>query len=218
MKNILGLFFLISLGTYAQKTRPFIGVTSYIDTDFNKSFFGDLKLGAEYELAYYLKPEIELSYMFGALEQLTNRDNTGLILYEYSKKISAINYSFCPKIIIGNKNSDDSGYLHILPKYTYSNIEATGNRVYRNPSNLSKPIEEKEKVSENQHSFGIGLGYVIGFSDDNNQSLAFNIYFNNIDLGHALNMLKQDRQFKTQDVIGFGLNYYFAFKKEKTSR
>lgn len=214
MKKILGLFFLISFGTYAQKIRPFVGVSAYIDTDFNKSFFGDLKAGAEYKLAYYLKPEIEISYMFGVLEELTDRNDEGLVLSEYSKKVSAINYSFCPKIILGNKNGDGSGYLQILPKYTYSSIQATGNRVSRNPSNLSKPIEEKEKVSDNQHSFGIGLGYVTDLSDDNSQSLAFNIYFNNIDLGNALNMLKQDRKFNTQNVIGLGVNYYFTFKKK----
>lgn len=213
MKNILGFFFLISLGTYAQKIRPFVGVSAYIDTDFSKSFFGDLKIGAEYKLAYYLKPEIEINYMFGTLEELTDRDDTGLVLSEYSKKVAAINYSFCPKIILGNKNGDGSGYLQILPKYTYSSIQASGHRVSRNPTNLSKPLEVKEKISDKQHSFGIGLGYVIDISDDNSHSLALNIYFNNIDLGNALNMLKQDTRFKTQDVIGFGLNYYFVFKK-----
>lgn len=213
MKNILGLFFLISLGTYAQKIRPFVGVSAYIDTDFSKSFFGDFKMGTEYKLAYYLKPEIEINYMFGTLEELTDRDDTGLVLSEYSKKVSAINYSFSPKIILGNKNGDGSGYLQILPKYTYSSIQASGHRVSRNPTNLSKPLEEKEEISDNQHSFGIGLGYVIDISADNSHSLALNLYFNNIDLGNALNMLKQDRRFKTQDVIGFGLNYYFVFKK-----
>ncbi|WP_202702172.1 hypothetical protein [Flavobacterium sp. UGB4466] len=214
MKNIFTLFFLISLGTYAQKIRPFVGVSAYIDTDFDGSLFGDLKMGAEYKLVYYLKPEIEINYMFGALEKLTDRDNTGLLLSEYSKKVSAVNYSFCPKIILGNKNGDGTGYLQILPKYTYSSIQATGNRLSRNQGNLSKPLEEKEKVSTNQHSFGIGLGCAIDLTDDNSQSLAVNIYFNNINYGSALNMLKQDRKFKTQDVIGFGLNYYFVFKKK----
>ncbi|OXA99139.1 hypothetical protein B0A75_11980 [Flavobacterium oncorhynchi] len=190
MKNILVLFFLISFGTYAQKIRPFVGVLAYIDTDFDKSVFGDFKLGADYKLVYYLNPEIEINYMYGVLEKLTNRDDTGLVLSEYSKKVSAVNYSFCPKIILGNKNGDGSGYLQILPKYTYSSIEASVYRVSRNPSDLSKPIEEKEKISDNQHSFGIGLGYVVDFSDENSQSLALNIYFNNIDLGNALNMLK----------------------------
>jgi len=218
MKNILALFFLISLGTYAQKIRPFVGVSGYIDTDFDKSFFGDLKIGAEYKLAYYLKPEIDINYMFGTLEELTKRDDTGLVLSVYAKKVSAVNYSFCPKIILGNKNGDGSGYLQILPRYTYSSIQASGHRVSRNSTNLSKPIEEKEKTYDIQHSFGIGLGHVIDFSDDNSQSLAINIYFNNIDLGNALNMLKQDRRFKTQDVIGFGLNYYFVFKKRSTGK
>lgn len=214
MKNILGLLFLISFGTFAQKIRPFAGVSAYIHTDFDKSVFGDLKAGVEYKLFYYLKPEIEINFMYGVLEEVTNRDEAGLVISEYSKRASAVNYSFCPKIILGNKDGDGSGYLQILPKYTYSNIQATGHTFTRNPNNLSQPIEKKKKVSDNQHSFGIGLGYLVDFSDDNAQSLALNIYLNNIDLGKALNKLEQDKRFNTQYVIGFGLNYYFSFKKK----
>lgn len=212
MKNILGLFFLISFGTFAQKIRPFVGVAAYIHTDFDKSVFGDLKAGVEYKAFYYLKPEIEINFMYGVLGEVTDRDEAGLVMSEYSKRVSAVNYSFCPKIILGNKDDGD-GYMQILPKYTYSNIQATGHRFSRNPNDLSKPIEEKKKASNNQHSFGIGLGYVIDFSDDT-QSLALNIYLNNIDLGKALSNLEQDKRFNTQYVIGFGLNYYFSFKKK----
>ncbi len=59
MKNILRLLVLMSFGSYAQKIRPFVGVSGYIHTAFDNSGFGDLKLGAEYKVFYYLKPEIE---------------------------------------------------------------------------------------------------------------------------------------------------------------
>lgn len=63
-----------------------------------------------------------------------------------------------------NLNKDDGdGYVQILPKYTYSNIQASGHRFSRNPIESSKPIEEKKKVSSNEHSIGIGLGYVVDF-------------------------------------------------------
>ncbi len=216
MKNIL-IFLLLSLGTNAQKIRPLFGVSYYIDSSFEKSAFRDIKLGVEYELAYFSRPEIEVNYMFGDLETYTNRDNTGLLISEYSKNVSAINYSFCPKIILGNKSRDNFGYLHILPKYTYSNIEANSSIVYIDPSNLNKYVEKKERTSNNRHSFGIGLGCVLDFSEDNTQSCAFNIYFNNLDLGSVLNMPGENYRYSTKDVIGFGVNYYYSFKKKKTN-
>ncbi|WP_281309878.1 hypothetical protein [Flavobacterium flavigenum] len=214
MKNILALFLLVSSSSLlAQKIRPLVGVSGYIDTSFDNGGFGDLKLGAEYKIFYYFKPEIEISFMLGALEDVTNRDESGIITSVYSTKISSVNYSFCPKFILGNKDSGD-GYIQILPKYTFATIEATENSAIRNPNNLSSPIEKKSKASANEHSLGIGVGYVVDISDDNSQSLAINLYLNNVDLGKALNKLDKDATISTQYVIGFGVNYYFSFKKK----
>lgn len=210
------LFFLISVVAFAQKTRPFVGCGVYIDSDFKNSTFVDFKLGTEYKATYYLKPEIEISYMFGNLEELTNRDNAGLVLSDYSKKVAALNFSFCPKIILGNKDEDGTaGYLQILPKYTYSRIEANGYLLSKNPNNASKTTETNETILDTKNSIGIGIGYVLYFSEGNSDSIALNLYFNNIDLGNALNGLKQERRYKTNDVVGFGVNYYFSFKHKK---
>jgi len=57
MKNFLLLFVLISFGTYAQKVRPFVVASAYVDTAFENSVFGELKLGAEYKIFYYLNPK-----------------------------------------------------------------------------------------------------------------------------------------------------------------
>lgn len=213
MKNILQLLVLLSFGTYAQKLRPFIGVSGYIHSDFDNKGFGDLKLGAEYKIFYYLKPEIEISAMLGALEEVTNRDETGITMSVHSTKVYSVNYSFSPKFILGNKEGGD-GYITIFPKYTYSAIQANSDTAIRNPDNLSQPIEKKDKVSASHHSFGIGVGYVIDFSDDNPQSLALNLYLNNVNLGKALNKLETQNIYNTQYVIGFGVNYYFSFKKK----
>ena len=213
MKNILRLLVLMSFGSYAQKIRPFVGVSGYIHTAFDNSGFGDLKLVAEYKVFYYLKPEIEISFMLGALEEVTNRNEAGIVTSVNNTKVSAVNYSFCPKFILGNKDDSD-GYIIIFPKYTYSAIQANGETFIRNPDNLSSPIEKKDKASANQHSLGIGVGYVIDFSDDNTQSLALNLYLNNVNLGKALNQLEQEKNFNTEYVIGFGVNYYFTFKKK----
>lgn len=86
MKNILGLFFLISFGSFAQKVRPFVGLSGYIHTAFESRGFGDIKLGAEYKIFYYLKPEMEISFMLGALEKVTNSNESGIVVSEYSQK------------------------------------------------------------------------------------------------------------------------------------
>lgn len=208
---------MVSFGSFAQKIRPFIGVSGYIDSDFVNSGFADIKVGLEFNATYYLKPEIEINYMFGDLEKLTYRDDVGLVLSEYSKNVSAVNFSFCPKICLGNKGKyGSSDYIQILPKYSYSMIEAKGYKVSRNPNDLSKPIKESEIIPDVKHSIGIGVGYVFYLSQENTDTLTLNLYFNNIDLGNALNGLKQDRRYKTQDVIGFGVNYYFSFKKKQS--
>ena len=204
---------MVILKSYTQDIRAFVGCSAYLDTDFKSSGFADLKGGAEYKLVNYLKPEIEISATFGTLEDVTHRDSEGYVVSQYSKKIFAMNYSFCPKFILGNKDGDGSrGYLQILPKYTYSKIQASGSLA---SSVSGKFVQENVKVFDNRHSFGIGLGYAVDFSSETSNSLAFNIYFNNIDFGQALNELAQDNIYRTQDVIGFGVNYYFTFKKQK---
>ncbi|WP_300976670.1 hypothetical protein [Flavobacterium sp.] len=215
MRYILA-FLLISFSSFAQDLRPYLGFGVYYSTDFDKSTFVDVRTGVEYKIASFLRPEIEVSYTFGNLEDLPSVDNSGVVLSEYFKSVSAVNYSLCPKIILGAKDEDGaSGYLQILPKYTYSRIEATGDKISRNPTNPSNSIKETEKAIEYRHSLGIGLGWVVDFSSNNYDSISFNIYFNNIDLGNALNMLHQERRFKTDDVLGFGVSYYFSFKKKK---
>ena len=212
MRYIL-VILLISFGSFAQKTRPYLGCGVYYSTDFNKSTFADVRAGIEYKITNYLRPEVEVNYMFGSLEDLQSVDDIGVVLSEYFKSVAAVNYSLCPKIVLGTKDEDGaSGYLQILPKYTYSRVEATGNRFSRNPSNSSTAIKESEKAIDYRHSLGIGLGWVTDFSNKNYDSIAFNVYFNNIDMGNALNRLNQERRFKTDDVLGFGVTYYFSFK------
>jgi len=213
MKKILLLLILLTFTTYAQKIRPFVGVSGYIHNSFENSGFGEVKLGAEYKVFYYLKPEIEISAMLGALEEVTNRDETGMIISVNSTKVSAVNYSFSPKFFLGNKEDGD-GYIAFFPKYTYSTIHVNGDTATRNPDNLLPPIEKKDKASANQHCFGIGVGYLIDFSDDNSQSLALNLYLNNVNLGKALNKSGLEKTLNTEYVIGFGVNYYFSLKKK----
>jgi hypothetical protein len=77
MKNIVQLLVLLSFGTYAQTIRPFIGTSGYVHSSFENSGFGEFKLGSEYKVFYYLKPEIEISIMLGSVEEETNRKRNG---------------------------------------------------------------------------------------------------------------------------------------------
>jgi hypothetical protein len=213
MKNIVQLLVLLSFGTYAQTIRPFIGTSGYVHSSFENSGFGEFKLGSEYKVFYYLKPEIEISIMLGSVEEETNRNETGTIMSVYSTKVSAVNYSFSPKFMLGNKEDGD-GYICIIPKYSYATTQAKRDSSTRNPNNLSTPIEKKDKASASHHAVGIGVGYVIDLSDDNGQSLALNLYLNNINISQALNKFETEDLHNTKYVIGFGVNYYFSLKKK----
>jgi hypothetical protein len=220
LKYIIYISLLISsFSINAQRIRPFVGGAAYLHTDFEKSSFGNLCLGSEYRITNFLRPEIEISYMYGTLETKSDLDEQGLTQSILDRSATALNYSFCPKIVLGDHEDDTSGHLQILPKYTISKIEAKRTLSSRNPNNLSNPIVEKERVTDLQHSLGIGIGLTIGFSEEYSNTLAINLYYNGINLGTALNKLKHNGsyEFNTQDVLGLGVNFYLGFKKKKQS-
>jgi opacity protein-like surface antigen len=209
------LLLVVSLSTNAQHVRAFTGLGVYLDNDFNNSTFIGAKIGTEFKLTSFLKPELEINYQVGALKDVEIRDSQGNLSNFFVKKVSAINYGFCPKIAIGDSdNEKGTGHFVILPRYSISKIEATGNYTIINQSNLSKSIEEKEIITTWQHSLGIGIGIDVGVSN-NYDTIALNLYYNGIDMGNALNNLKYNgtAKFSTKNVIGFGINYYFSFKK-----
>lgn len=216
MKNVFYfLFLVVSLSTNAQRVRTFTGLGAYLDNDFKNSTFLEAKIGTEFKITYFLKPEIEINYQVGALHDIEIHDSQGNLSNFFVKKVSAVNYGFCPKLSIGDSdNEKGTGHFLILPKYTISKIEARGNYTTINQSNLSKSIEEKEIITKWEHSFGIGIGIDVGVSN-NYDTLALNLYYNGIDMGSALNSLKHNGtiKFSTKNVIGFGINYYFSFKK-----
>lgn len=206
---------MFSINVTAQRMRPFIGGTAYLHTDFERSSFVNFSLGSEIKVVKFFSPEIEVSYMFGTLQEVVIRDEKGLTMSISEKSTSAINYSFSPKIIIGDYE-EDSAYLQILPRYTFSRIEAKRELASRNPIDLSKPIFITEKTSNTQHSLGIGVGYLYNFSGEYSNSLALNLYFNGVNLGKALNKLNSGSySYDTQDVMGLGINFYLGLKKKK---
>lgn len=208
------LFFVASLNINAQRVRAFSGVGAYLDNDFANSTFLEAKLGVEFKITSFLKPEIEVNYLVGGLEDVIIRDNQGNVSNLYVRTVSSLNYTLSPKICIGDSdNQAGSGHFLILPRYSVSRIEARGNYTTINQANLSKSIEEREIITEWQHSLGIGVGIDFGISR-NYDALSLILYYNGIDMGNALNSLKHSGgKFSTNNVIGFGINYYFSFKK-----
>lgn len=206
---------MISLSINAQWVRGFVGGAVYLDKDFTNSTFIGGEGGAEFRISHLFKPEIGVSFLAGALEDAITRNDQGIITNTYRRTVSAFDYSFCPKIVLGSADNEVGvGHFQIAPKYFISKIEARGNFSTINQSNPSKSISEKEKVVEWQHSLGIGIGIDFAVSHKNYDSLSLNLYYQGIDLGNTLTSLKHsESKFSTKDVLGFGINYYFSFKK-----
>lgn len=216
MRYILySLLLVSSLSVNAQRVRLFAGGSAYLDNDFLNSTFVEIKVGSELKINRIIKPEIELSGFLGGIEDDISRNDQGVATEIFTRAVSALNFSFCPKIYFGStNNSVGSGHFQILPRYSISKIEARGNLFTINQSNPSSSTSEKEILTEWQHSLGIGLGIDFGISHKNYDSLSLNLYYNGVDMGNALSNLKHSGgKFATNNVLGFGINYYFSFKK-----
>ena len=215
MRNIFFLIILLlsSICSKAQIVRPFIGFSSYLQWDFEKSSYVGLNSGVEIKVNRYFLPELEFSYFLGTLKEESLVNDQYQKAVSYSRSASSLNFSFCPKIAIGNKE-DGSNFLSILPRYTFSKIEAKGNYAKLNSDNSI--TENHELQNDSQHSIGLGLGYDIGLSDENTSSLSLILYYNRVNLGKTVNELENSNEFKikTSGVLGAGINYYFGFKRK----
>ena len=207
-----------SVSVKAQIVRPFIGGSAYLQWDFEKSSYAGVNAGAEFKIKPYFMHEIECSYFFGSIEDATKyKFGTPIIQTElYIRSVSSLNFSFCPKIAITNKN-DGASYLVILPRYTISKIEAKGNFVEFNDNGTSTNNYEFEKRT--QQSLGLGVGLDIPLSGNNSNSICLILYYNGVNLGKAINDLEHSAgyEFNSNGVLGVGVNYYFSFRKSSKS-
>jgi hypothetical protein len=214
---ILFVLLAFSSGAKAQMVRPFIGGSAYLQWDFEKSSYAGVNVGAEFKIKPYFMPEFECSYFFGGIEDATKyKFGTPIIQTElYIRSVSSLNFSFCPKIAIGNKN-DGASYLVILPRYTISKIEAKGNFVEFNEDGTS--INNNEFEKNTQQSLGLGVGLDIPLSNDNSNSICLILYYNGVNLGKAINSLEHSTgyEFNSNGVLGAGVNYYFSFRKSSS--
>jgi len=198
----------------AQVFRPYIGAGAYLHSDFEKSAFLNFKTGGEFNLSKYVKPEIEVSLLVGSLESSVKLDDNYATIAEYRKSVSALNFSFCPKIILGIANELDA-YFVLLPRYSISNIEAN-KRTYNYNTNGDFTTSTKQTIKDWSQSFGFGIGYNFDLSAENSDSLCLILDLQGVDMGKSINELSPTAsRVDTKWTLGLGLNYYFSLKKKK---
>lgn len=214
-KTIFVLFILINASnSNAQKIRPFAGVGAFVhlysfEKDLQSSPALSFSVGSEYKAASFLLPEVEVNYMFGNLKDKT--DSNGAENTNTSEKsFSTINFSFCPKIVLGDYN--DGNYIQILPKYIFSLIDARENIV----SNSMISTQTEKSLSTSQHAIGLGIGYVINFDTWYSNSLAINVCYNTIRVSKPFDQLNPGTE-PTDNVGVYGIEfkYYFGVKRLK---
>lgn len=214
MKNIfLAILLVITSSLQAQRIRTFVGIAGYLDTDYNGSIFGSASTGLEFKIINNFRPEIELGVMYGTPETFTNYTETGLVQNVFERTTTAINYSFCTKIYLGNPDDSNVGIV-ILPKYTYSKVFGKTESTTRNTNDLSKPIIEKKSANTWDDSFGIGIGISVNFSEKYYHSADLILYFNGVNLGTALKTINSDSTLNTKDTLGLGFLVYFGGKRK----
>ncbi len=213
--SILILLFLESFIIHAQRIKPFGGFSLYRDVGFENSGYGGVHAGAEFKINKYIRPEIETSFIFGNLENSSKLDDIVNVTDLFERKVYAINFSFSPKISLGDNDEGDS-FISIRPKYNFSKIQASGTHIVVNQSNPAKSVQTQNNYTEWRHSLGIGIGFHIYVSEKNSNTLAFILYYQGIQMGNALSQLKfSNENFTTKDVLGIGVTYYIGGKNKE---
>lgn len=212
------IFFLLILGSFnlsAQRIKPFGGFSLYRNVGFKNSSYVGVHAGTEFRINTYIRPEIETSVLFGNLENSSKLDNLENVTDLFERKVYSINFSFSPKINLGDNDEGDS-FISIRPKYNFSKIQASGTHIIVNQSNPSKSVQVQDSYTEWRHSLGIGLGFHIYVSEKNTDTLAFILYYQGIQMGNALSKLKfSNENYTTKDVLGIGVTYYIGGKNKE---
>lgn len=217
-KNIFIFFILFKvLNSNAQELRPFAGIGGFVhlysfEKDLQSSPAVSLSAGVEYKATSFLLPEIEINYMYGKYKNKTNSSDLENVLHASDRSFSAVNFSFCPKILLGDYDDPSSLCIQILPKYMYSLINVTetnGNNT------IGSPLIER-KLAVSTHNFGLGVGIVANFDTWYSNSLAINVCYNTIRVSDSFDELNPGKE-PTDNLGVFGIEckYYFGVKRLK---
>jgi hypothetical protein len=208
-KKIIFLF-LFSIAANAQLARPFIDISANREALSGKNTIFNCGLGAEFRILKFISPEIRAGFSLKNEIEKTSFDSNNIINGISYAKAYSLNLSFCPKILIYTEEENHYSFS-ILPKYSFSKINASIDYATVQP-NLDIVLPFKNEIaSANVHSFTIGVGFNINLDEKMQQSLAFNLYLNNIDFGKALNQFdKLNNSINTKNYLGFGIIYYLS--------
>lgn len=217
-KIIFVLFILIiTLNSNAQKIRPFVGAGAFVhlysfEKDLQSSPALSLSAGSEFRAISFLSPEIEVNYMFGKFKDRNDLNEIENIRNASDRSFSVVNFSFCPKILLGDSDSSSSTYLQILPKYIFSLIDV---KETKGNNTLGSPLTERS-LSVWKHNIGLGIGLVINFDTWYSNSLAINACYNTICVSEPFDKLNPGTE-RTDNVGVYGLEfkYYFGVKRLK---
>lgn len=217
MKKSIYYFLLILFSAYSNaQVRGFVDLSLYRNTDFQGSGYIEGGLGLEVKVYKFFKPELSVTYYYGSLEDYNKLNDVGNITSVSKVDAGALNFGFTPKICIscGEYGAGDA-LLQILPRYNISRIEARQDYTTFTQNNPAQSKTQTEIVTAWQQSVGIGIGVDIILSDKNYDSLAVNLYYTGVNMGKALSEVESSNTRYDSRTLGFGMNYYFGFKKKK---
>ncbi len=218
-KTIFVLVLLISTNVYSQKIKGFGTISAYLAAgSFQKSTYGNLGIGLEYNLNTWVRPEVEATIFFGALQNSEDIDfATGFITDKYYRSFTAENLCLSPKFTIDISNDlEKISLFQIIPRFNFTRIQAEEKHYNLNSKKTDYDLADSDKVIEFRQSIGIAIGFYIELSDKKSDAMSFNLYYNNIDFGNALSNLRHSKSsIHTNQVLGAGVNYYFGFVKKK---
>ncbi len=221
-KLILFFFFLNSTFSFSQTVRAFGTFGVYRAISFEGNGFANFGGGLELKIFKHLRPEIEATYYIGALPNVENFDYVNSVTRDFLvRTVSAVNYSLSPKIMfdVGQDDLVDRYFLQITPKFNFTNVTATGEFFELNNKKTNYLVSAEDTFSEKRQSFGIAIGLIMQFWKNNYDALAFNLFYNNIDIGNSINQLKfKNNSINTSTAFGAGLSYYLGFTKKKIKK
>lgn len=204
----------------AQKLRGFGSIKAFLDFELSGKGFASGGLGLDYKFTQVFRGEIEASLYLGSLVDVENKDENGNFTSLLKRNFTALNFSFCPKIVIGDKKDEpNEAYFQILPSYNITKIEATGSYATPNKLDATKIIVDNDSFKEVRHTLGIGIGVYTNLSDKSSEAIALNLYCNFINFGNSLTNLRfTEAKYSTVATLGLGFNYYFGFVKKSKKK
>lgn len=189
-----------------------MGLGQNFNTSFERSIYVNASTGVQFNIDGYVKPEFELRFFYGNLEDNTIYDvaNDFKLLKNVLTSFQAINWSVTPNFSFPLGESK-SWYLSLKPKYNYAEIKATDVIFVYQDSKIIHSEVVREGISR---SFGINIGILGKVWSESFDSVLMSVFMDNINFNKVIKS-PNNRDVDTKYNLGFGVTYYFSFKKKK---